>query len=382
MLEGKGEIMMEYRKALPREETQLLDFIDLVFSQAHRPHDFAALLPKVYAHPGFSRYHVVAEEAGRILGTVALLPLSLRLEEGVTLKGGYIGSVSVHAKARGAGHMQRLMKMTLEEAQTQGMDFVALGGQRQRYGYYGFERGGERLEFTVTRANLRHAGIGPGKLRLREIVETSDAALPFLQALTASQPMTGERAADRFLDIMHSWNGVYYAIEADQNVMGGMYAINDQITEMVLTDEGLCGQAVAAWLAERERCTVRVPACNRVRANFLKAFAESYTLADSCMFRVLNWQRVLESCLAFKDTYQPLMDGDLVFELEGEGRFRVSVQAHAVRVTACEDAPQLVMTRQKAVEFFFSPSTALAISSPMLRSWLPLPLDVPAPDAF
>ncbi len=57
--EGKGNLT-------PEEEEQLLDFINLVFSQVRVPHDFEALLPKVYAHPGFSRLHAVAAEEGRI----------------------------------------------------------------------------------------------------------------------------------------------------------------------------------------------------------------------------------------------------------------------------------------------------------------------------
>ena len=71
--------MTEYRLARPQEEADVLDFINMVFSMHSQPHDFAALLPKVYAHPGFARYHYVAVEDGHIRGTVALLPLTLRV---------------------------------------------------------------------------------------------------------------------------------------------------------------------------------------------------------------------------------------------------------------------------------------------------------------
>ena len=373
---------MEYRKARPEEEEQLLDFINLVFSQAHEPHDFAALLPKVYAHPGFSRYHLVAAEQGSILATVAMLPLTLRVEEGVMLRCGYVGSVSVHPRKRGAGHMRRLMAMTLEEAKAQGMDFVALGGQRQRYAYYGFERGGEKLEFMVNGANIRHAVQAAGDLCLREITDRQDRAIAFLCRLTAVQPMTCVRKENDFYDIMRSWHGRYYALERDGEILGGLYAIGDEITELVLAEENLCEQAVAAWLQRQERCTVRVPACNRVRANCLKRFSENYTVSDAAMYRVLNWQRVLENCLSFKSSYQPLCDGEFIFEVEGEGRYRIRVQDHAPKVLPCADAPQMVCTPQKAVEFFLSPYTALETVSPMLRSWLPLPLGIPAADGF
>ena len=102
--------MTEYRMATPADEESILDFINMVFSQAHRPHDFAALLPKVYGHPGFSRYHVLAMREGRIRSTVALLPLELRIDAQCALKMGFVGSVSTHPSERGAGHMRELMK--------------------------------------------------------------------------------------------------------------------------------------------------------------------------------------------------------------------------------------------------------------------------------
>ena len=67
--------MTDYRFARPHEEDEILDLINAVFSQKARPHDFSVLLPKVYAHPGFSRFHAVAEVDGRVRGTVAMLPI-------------------------------------------------------------------------------------------------------------------------------------------------------------------------------------------------------------------------------------------------------------------------------------------------------------------
>ena len=37
--------MLEKRWATPQDKHDIIDFIDFVFSKAHRPHDFATLLP-------------------------------------------------------------------------------------------------------------------------------------------------------------------------------------------------------------------------------------------------------------------------------------------------------------------------------------------------
>ena len=36
----------------PGEKEEIVEFIDYVFSKAHRPHDFATLLPKLYGEHG------------------------------------------------------------------------------------------------------------------------------------------------------------------------------------------------------------------------------------------------------------------------------------------------------------------------------------------
>ena len=85
--------MTEYRFARPEEEPQILDLIDLVFSQGSRPHDFRKLLPKVYAHPGFAGFHAVAVRENRIRAVIAMLPLTpeavatLREEHGIYMAG-------------------------------------------------------------------------------------------------------------------------------------------------------------------------------------------------------------------------------------------------------------------------------------------------------
>ena len=47
--------MAEYRFALPAEEADILDFINFVFSQAYRPHDFKRFCPRFTPIPAFPR---------------------------------------------------------------------------------------------------------------------------------------------------------------------------------------------------------------------------------------------------------------------------------------------------------------------------------------
>ena len=234
--------MTEYRLARPQEEADVLDFINMVFSMHSQPHDFAALLPKVYAHPGFARYHYVAVEDGHIRGTVALLPLTLRVEENCALKAGYIGSVAVHPYSRGAGHMKALMRMALTDAEAQGYDLLALGGRRQRYAYFGFEKGGQRLTFSLNSDNVRHAmaDVDEDAVRIREVTDAQDTVLDDVWQLSRRQMLTCERDRERLLDIFHSWHNALYVLEdarQDGTFLGYLNASGDQICELALLDE-------------------------------------------------------------------------------------------------------------------------------------------------
>ena len=135
--------MIEYRFADASYRADIIDFINMVFSQSAIPHDFKTLIPKVYADGrGFDEIHAIALDNQRVRGVVAQLPISAKYA-GQDLKIGYIGSVSSHKYARGSGYMKVLMAMQLENAEKSGIDIMMLGGQRQRYEYFGYSPVGD-----------------------------------------------------------------------------------------------------------------------------------------------------------------------------------------------------------------------------------------------
>ena len=377
--------MVEYRLALPQEEADILDFINYVFSQAHKPHNFKTLLPKVYAHEGFYRYHYVAVDNGRIRGVVAVLPVEMPLGD-ETLKIGYVGSVSVHPYDRGAGHMKKLMNMMLDDAQ-QKYDLLVLGGRRQRYQYFGFERGGTKLNFTVTDINVQHAmkEVPDDRLNLRLIEKNDDPVLGDLHALCAAQVMNCVRDRAQFLDIMHNWQGSLYALEENGETAGYIYAKGgNAVAEMGLRDESRVSEAIKTYLAAtgEKSVSVRVDPLNRIRANYLKSFSEKWDMTDNEMLHVISWQRVLQALLNVKTDFVPLMDGCFVFAVENAGCYAIEVKDHRAMVCETQEEPQAQFTATKAVEFFFSPYTSLMVTSPQLKSWLPVPFGMSSPDEF
>ena len=141
-------------KASDRED--IIDFINMVFSQTGQPHDFKILLPKLYADDSdTSACHFLAKEDGKIKAVVGLFPTE-HVTGGQRLKIGHIGSVSVHKYARGRGYMKQLMAMAYDAAKHGGYDALVLGGKKNRYQYFGFQPTEAAAKYSFIPENFSH----------------------------------------------------------------------------------------------------------------------------------------------------------------------------------------------------------------------------------
>ena len=126
-------------KGTPIDGEDILDFGNYVFSQAHGPIDFHTLLPKLYKDPAkTASEHYLIKSEGKIKAMVCVDPISIEVG-GETLSGCGVGTVSVHPYARGKNYMKGIMDKAVKDMQRQKYDFSILGGQRQRYQYFGYD---------------------------------------------------------------------------------------------------------------------------------------------------------------------------------------------------------------------------------------------------
>ena len=376
--------MLEYRIARPEEESDILDLINLVFSQTRVPHHFDQLIPKVYAYPGYAPYHYVAVEEGKIRACVAVMPTVLHLDREFSLKVGLIGSVAVHEKSRGAGHMKKLMDMAIEDARKHGCDLLALGGQRQRYGYWDFEPGGVCRTFTLSLSNVRHAMKDQDEkgIFIREITDEKDSSLDDIHALMMLNDMTCTRERERLLSIMQCWNQRLYLIENEQGFLGYLYGSASNVHEMTLTDWEQLPRVLKSWMQGKESCVFYAPQHQPALASYLRSVSESAGLSDSKKYRILNWEKVLSTCLAYQQKKSPLPSGRIVIEIQGEGRLALSLQGGHARAEKTEETPALCLSSCQAVALFFSPLALAEKLPPLLKAWLPLPLYITRADTF
>lgn len=137
------------------EFAEVMDFVDRVFRPGQKGR---FILQRQYPHayqrrPEYARRLILIRDQREIVGALAIHPLDLRLEE-VRLRAGGIGVVGTRPDRRGEGIMSALLEDAIRRMQREGYPLAVLWGDRQRYGWFGWENGGVQHGFELTLRQL------------------------------------------------------------------------------------------------------------------------------------------------------------------------------------------------------------------------------------
>ena len=137
---------IEIRRARPEEREKVLQAANESFSRPGRPFDFMKVRPYCFTAKRIPDHWVCLEE-GNILGLIGVYPFTVRMA-GIEFRSAGIGQVATLPLARGRGVMSSLLREITAAMDTQ-YDFTWLWGDRQRYGRYGWEKGGIAYGFET-----------------------------------------------------------------------------------------------------------------------------------------------------------------------------------------------------------------------------------------
>jgi hypothetical protein len=280
------------------------------------------------------------------------------------------------------------MEMALEDMRRDGMVFSCLGGQRQRYEYFGYTPAGTRLVFECRKANVRHTlgqDFTPG-FSLRELGPADGELLERIRLFHESKIARLERKGERLFDILSSWKSRIYAL-LEGETFGG-YLISDsgggEIIEINLGDLSRLPEALGLFLnapdktGRPDRVSVAAQPHEREKLAVLSRFAEDYTLSTAYSFNIFDYPRMLGALLNLKAQSYSLADGAAVLRIEGGQSLRIAVSGGKASVTPVDSPPDILLSHPEAAEFFFSYMGTLVSphirDNPFLRSLLPLPL--------
>lgn len=300
--------MAEIYWAAPGEKQEIIEFIDYVFSKAHRPHDFATLLPKLYGKCGdAAQHHIVVREEGKIVATLLCYPVKLYVGGRDYMTIG-IGSVSTHPGARGKGYLGEMMALADARARELGAAAAVLDGQRQRYQYYGFDHGGYQLRAQLGRVNVRHA-LADVCIDGWQAVPMEQAHVSAAAALMRRQCCCCERSEDRFLTIVSSWYQAPFVLLKD-GVFAGYGALRKNpeqchIAELVLEEENDFPAVMKLLCGMHGDLSICAAPWEKSRARWLGAVCEEYGVSPAGMIKVYDQAQVDEICSSL-DGFLPI----------------------------------------------------------------------------
>ena len=364
---------------------EYIDFINYVFGFNGNVKDFKKLLPKLYKtqyKPVENSY--ITLEDGNIRAAVGAFDHEITVC-GDTLKCRGIGNVAVHPYARSKGYMKTLMNMAVNDMIADGVDLSVLGGRRQRYNYFSYEKTGVSYNFSLNSDNMRHC-FGKDRsayhtLMVRKLEENDEAALDAISKLLSEQAYNPMRERERLYDILVSWQNVPCVFEKDGRV-AGFCVIGDKnrIYEIVLADKADFMNAIVTLYdcMNEPTMTVCLPAFCPEYINALYRVCEGYELGTEKSFSVLNYKNVLSAFLKLKATYTELPEGELsmlIHGVAGDEKLRIYIRGDAARVEEYDGEVDIELDHIDAINVLFSPFYPIRDTlSHFARILLPLPL--------
>lgn len=368
---------------------EYMDFINYVFGFNGNTNDFKKLLPKLYKpeyDPCGNSY--VAVEDGKIKAAIGAFDHDISVC-GQILKTRGIGNVAVHPYSRSRGFMKKLMNMALDDMINDGVVLSVLGGRRQRYNYFSYDKTGYVISMSVNPDNMRHVfgternhvvkfvSVGPNDIEiLNKIRELSERR--------AYHPL---RDKERYFEILSSWKQKTWAAFRNGSFCGYCISSEETVVEINLEDQESIREFVAAFydFLGRGKLLLKIPPFERVFIEKLVSFCEFYDIEPSKSFSVLNYKAVISAFMSLKTKYVTLPDGELILRIHGRGgleNIEISVHNGKITVIDTDKEPFYDLEHLDTMNLIFAPISIKRDGLPdFAKIWFPLPIFLYSTDA-
>lgn len=371
---------------------EAMDLLNYAFGYSHGPHDFPALLPKLYRPTDrHMRCNYAIRRRGMLAAAVGVFPIVWHVG-GAALRVAGVGGVSTHPRYRGSGLMTMLMRHCVEEIRAAGYPLSVLSGRRRRYRRFGYEQCGTELLFTLERDDLEAAGADGTGIEFRRLT-ADDPLLADAQRLHDGQGMRCERPPAEFVAICSSWNNRPYAAVVGADLAGYLIADGNgsTVTELLAADQAATLRVAAAWCAHRKLASVTVAAspARIALVRQLDAIAESTTLRCCDNWQVFDWSAALTALLGERARSGDAESGSLILQIGDDERLRLRVDGTRARATPTDEPAQITLSEIEAMRSLFGPlrpswpaADGPAADGPPrgAASWFPLPVRLPHAD--
>ena len=365
------------------EYREFLELIDLSFGFEEEERKFIRLLPKLYIEKCLpSTRNAVAVRDGRLVCAVGCYPGRL-IAGDKELPFFGIGNVATHPDHRGLGLMRECMDFCLDEMIASGAVFSVLGGQRQRYAYFGYDRFGQVLTFHFNSQNILHCfGSKPreASLSLVPLEAGMTGELEEIRELYKAQPYRAEKDDDGFFDILSSWFNRPFVLKSGGETVG-FAVLGDEsphVSEFVLKDGVdlrdliLCMSSFAGG----GDFSLELPPFAKEYCDICSGIAEDFTVRHNENLAIFRYRDLIDALLTYKAGVAKLEPGRLVMLIHGfraDERIRVEVSGNGVQAEYTDEPADIEIGHIEATALLGAIYSPLRSGSSLLSSWFPLP---------
>ncbi len=363
------------------DEKQLIETLDDIFFSEEPHNNFMDLLPKLYKDKyNCGERNLLIKEDGVIKAAVGCFPVDA-VAAGRKLRIMGIGNVGVAKDCRRKGYMIELMNAATEMMVKEGYDYSLLGGQRQRYEYFGYAPAGSALRFEINIGNIRRLRNGNTETTFtaRQLTEADTAEIAKIRELNEAQPYYALRSEEDMIDILRSWKCTPYAVHDNGAFKGYFtYCGKGQPTEIravdtdYLFDIFLC----AMKTMESENLSFAVPVYDTAVCSYMSKICSGMCVCHVDQLNILNYAKFIEAFLAVKAERVNLCSGTLNVLVHGfrkDENLAITVDGRNVTVTETDAKPDLELDHLEAVAFFAGQYSGKRLALPAFaQNWFPV----------
>lgn len=360
-----------------------MELINLSFGFTTPETEFQGLLPKCYREqyrPQDQNY--VVTENGVLTAAVGAYDHEI-VVCGRRLPCRGIGNVAVHPDHRQKGYMKLAMNESLKDMISDGIVLSTLGGRRQRYQYFGYDKAGPQYTFSITRDNIRHTfGDLTAPYSVRIVTDPFDPVIDDILRISEGTPYFPIRSREVYLDVANTWKAKLVVFAEGDRFVGYCIMVGDSnVTELRTERSGDLMNVIRSIFATLDKgFVVHIPSYEIEWMRELAPFAEGTTIGASMMYNVLNYAVAIEAFMALKLTYSAIPDGILTLRIHGfsgDETVRITVKEgkHTVEALSADTPSDLELSHLQATELLFSPVSGLRETlTPLVKTWFPLPI--------
>ena len=269
------------------EFEELMNVMNIAFNFNSKEEKFEHILPKLYFKDNKNMIHYGAFVDGKLVASIGLYFMNF-ISRYSKLKVGCVGAVSTNPDYRKKGYFSHLIKKIISYARRHKFDLLFLGGNRFRYGNYGFENAGRILNVTISkRTQIR---LKPAAFTLEELDKNNVNDLKACLSLYNKELQHVERKLNNFYNHVVSWNSVPYIVKVDNKIVGYFASLDNNCISEICYLKKYEDTMFEACLKLNDEVNIQLPYSSY--SNKLLAKVDGYSVGHNEMHYIINYDNV------------------------------------------------------------------------------------------